>query len=103
MEGDRSGILVVSFLCDLMKTMMITMMTTMKTMMMIKTMMIITMLMMMTKMMMTTMMMMMMSVADASSPFLISSLYLAFAHPQSPGSLLYFVILIILYPNYIII
>ena len=57
-----------------------------------------TMMMMMVVMTMMTMimmvMMMMMVAADAGSPFLISSLYLAFAHPQSPGSLL------LLYPNY---
>ena len=69
MEGGKSRILIVSFLFDLIMIMMM-IMTRMMTVMM--------------KMMMMTMMMMMRE-ADAGSPFLISSLYLAFAHPQSPG------------------
>ena len=77
----------VSFLCDLMITMMTMMITAMMTMM-------TTMTTMMPMRMTMTMMMLMRTVADAGSPFLISSLYLAFAHPQSPGSLLYFVSLL---------
>ena len=72
MEGCKSRILLVSFLFDLIMIMM-----------MIKTRMMTMMMKMMRMTMM--MMMMMMRLADAGSPFLISSLYLAFAHPQSPG------------------
>ena len=80
MEGGKSRVLIVSFPFDLMMIIKMIMRRKMPLMMIMMTMMI-----MMIMMTMMTMMMMMMRGAGAGSPFLISSLYLAFAQPQSPG------------------